>query len=367
MCLLHGDNCASRLHYDQLNLQPFLPGATIRLQGAFHTISDPFRAPLLALSGVFAPVGSLVDKLRVALLRTELLATSVSDILDPNAPHISTADYLTKKGFSQEFVQAFFRPFYRGIFLFPLADQSAKMLRFVFRMFSEAPAALPASGIGAVAEQMRETLPDNVDIHLNTPVLSVDSGSVQTTKEEHSSPIIIVAVEGPAAERLLGAQIPTARSGGSICMYFSSETPPPIERPILVLNGDGDKDGPVNNMFVPSQVAPSYAPAGKTLISTTIVEDKLNRNDNELEVAVRQQMKKWFGAEVDDWSLLKVYRIANALPAQSPDFCFDQDTSLGGGVYVCGDHRNSPTLHGAMLSGRLAAEKALSDAQVASG
>lgn len=351
-----------RLDYDSLDLQSFVPGAVIRLQGAFHTISDPFRAPALALSGLFSPVGSLIDKLRVALLRTELLRTSVADILDPTSPHVSAAEYLAKKGFSPDFVNAFFRPFYRGIFLFPLADQSAKMLQFVFRMFAEAPVSLPANGIGAVAEQMRKKLPANVDIHLNTPVSSVVAGSVQARDKKYSAPVVIVATDGPVAARLLQTRISTRSSGGSICLYFSSERPSPVERPMLVLNANGDSDGPVNNMFVPSQVAPSYAPPGKTLISTTVVGNEIHRNDDELELAVREQLKKWFGdEEVDQWSLLRIYRIPHALPAQTPNFCFDEDTALENGLFVCGDHRGSPTLHGAMLSGRMAALQALTE------
>lgn len=348
------------LDYDCLNLQRFIPGATIRLDGAFHTISDPFREPLLALSGLFSPVGSLVDKLRVALLRMELLSIPLADILNPAAPHVSAADYLAKKGLSPDFVSAFFRPFYGGVFLFPLADQSAKMVQFLFRMFAEAPASLPARGIGAVAEQMRAALPTNVDIQLNTPASSVKPGQVQANEDKYSAPVVIVATEGPAAARLLGTQIRTPGSLSSICLYFTSDRPSPVTRPILVLNGNGECDGPVNNMFVPSQVAPAYAPQGKTLISTTIVGYGQGRSDDELENAVRVHMTKWFGREeVDQWSLLRVYRIPHALPAQSPDFDFNKGTSLGNGLFVCGDHRNSPTLHGAMLSGRLAASEAL--------
>lgn len=234
------------------------------------------------------------------------------------------------------------------------------MFRFIFRMFAEAPASLPAAGIGAVAKQMRKSLPSNVDLRLNSPVCKVSEGHVQVGEEVYDAPVVILATEGPEAVRLLGSRISTTSSRGSICLYFSSDRPSPVDEPILVLNGDGPEDGPVNNMFVPSQVAPSYAPAGKTLISTTIVGDELGQSDKALEEAVRRQMSKWFGAEeVGHWVHLATYRIPHSQPSQSPDFVFERETCLGDGLFVCGDHRNSPTLHGAIMSGRAAAKEAL--------
>lgn len=352
--------CRQVLDYNQLNLQPFLPGAKIRHNANFHILSDPFRAPLLAASGLFSPIGTLSDKLRVLLLRIQVMSDSIEQTLSPNNPGLLLDQFLSDLRFSPSFIAAFFKPFYQGIFLAPLNEQSASMFRFVFRMFSEAPASLPAAGIGAITAQMRQRLPSHVTLHLNSPVTNISPGYVQVADKQFDAPVVILATEGPEAVRLLDSSIGTAQSRGSICIYFSSDRPSPVDKPILVLNGDGPKDGPVNNMFVPSQVASSYAPDGKTLISTTIVGDELGQSDNALETAVRQQMSKWFGPEeVDHWVRLAIYRIPHSQPAQSPDYVFERETSLGDGLFVCGDHRNSPTLHGAIMSGRAAAENAL--------
>lgn len=47
--------------------------------------------------------------------------------------------------------------------------------------------------------------------------------------------------------------------------------------------------------------------------------------------------------------------------AQVPPTDLSRPVSLGGGLYVCGDHRHTATLDGALLSGRLAAEAVLAD------
>lgn len=351
-----------RLDYDLLHLKQFLPGAAIHVASGFHILSDPFRAPILAVRGLFGPIGNISDKIRVALLRLSLDSTPLDDVYKSNVSK-PLDEHLSSLGFSTAFVSQFFRPFYQGIFLSTLQEQSAAMFSFVFKMFSSAPASLPAAGMAEVPRQMYQKLPESlVKVSLNSPVLRVSSGEVVLNDNQEtrlSAPVVIVATDGPQAARLLGGDI-ISSSRGSICLYFTKKGPAPLHKPILVLNGDPD-DGPVNNMFFPSVVAPSYAPSGHTLISTTIVGDELLKSDEELEEAVRQQMSRWFGKEeVSEWIFLKSYRIPHSQTPQSPHFSFDQNVSVGDGVFVCGDHRDTPTVNGAIHSGRRAATAALS-------
>ena len=67
------------LDYEALRLQPFLPGALVRYGGRFHQLTDPWRRPFAAIGSVFSPIGSFVDKLRVARLRSRSLAGSLED------------------------------------------------------------------------------------------------------------------------------------------------------------------------------------------------------------------------------------------------------------------------------------------------
>ena len=78
---------------------------------------------------------------------------------------------------------------------------------------------------------------------------------------------VIIATEAPVARRLLDDHYPS--DGRSVtCLYFAADAAP-IKEPILVLNGEGK--GPINNLCVPSQVSPSYAPAGRSLVSVTVL------------------------------------------------------------------------------------------------
>ena len=96
---------------------------------------------------------------------------------------------------------------------------------------------------------------------------------------------------------------------------FSFDAPvTPVAGPWLLLDGEGE--GPVNNLCVPSEVAPTYAPAGRSLVSATVLG--VHSDDRDIESAVRKQMTRWFKGrvEVDAWRLLRIERIRHALPVQ---------------------------------------------------
>ena len=78
---------------------------------------------------------------------------------------------------------------------------------------------------------------------------------------------------------------------------------------------------------------------------------------------MRAELSGWFGAEqVAGWRFLRAYRIPYAQPPQAPPTQLRRPVALGGGLFICGDHRDSATLDGALLSGRRAAEAVLSAA-----
>jgi phytoene dehydrogenase-like protein len=158
--------------------------------------------------------------------------------------------------------------------------------------------------------------------------------------------------------------VPAWREVG--CLYFAAERAP-IAEPLLVL--DGDADGPVNNLCVPSAVAPGYAPAGAALISATVLGGALAATDAELESAVRAQMSRWFGSQVASWRHLRTLRIAHALPDQRPPAlaAWRRPVRHPSGVFVCGDHIDNASINGALESGRRAAEAVIADLSTRGG
>lgn len=346
------------LSYEGLALRSFEPGALVHLEGKLHRVSDPLRRPRQALSSAFAPIGTLHDKLLIAKLREELVLATIDEVLA--APESSTSDALRTFGFSPQIIECFFRPFLGGIFLDPELATSSRMFRFVFRMFSLGYAALPAEGMQAIPQQLAAALPDG-SVRLDTPVESITAESVRLKSgEELRARAIVVACDPAHAEWLLSSTDAGVRTAmrGVDCLYFAADQTP-IDAPFLVLNGDGS--GPINNLCVPNVVASTYAPPGSHLVSVTVLKPAINPEVTLQKV--KAQLVDWFGSAAEGWQHLRTYGIAEALP--------DQSISCGGvrmstvrverGLYVCGDHRRTASLNGAMNAGRRAAEALAAD------
>jgi phytoene dehydrogenase-like protein len=338
------------LDYRALRLRTFAPGALVRVEGKLHRVSDPFRQPWTLPATLLAPVGSLADKLAIARLRSRVRQGTIEEIW--RRPESSSLEALQSFGFSQRMIDSFFRPFFGGIFLETELATSSRMLEFVFRMFSEGRAALPAAGMGAISEQLAARLTPGT-VRLEARVEGIGDGAVYLARKRERIPAaaVVVATEASEAARIL----PDLRPPGfhdTACLYYAAPKAP-IAKPILVLNGEGG--GPVDNLCVPSAVAPTYAPAGRSLVSTTVV-GAAGADEADLESEVRKQLTSWFGPEVKGWRHLRTYRIPLALPARKNLEPAALPVRRKPGIYVCGDHRETPSLQGAMASGRRAAE-----------
>ncbi len=343
------------LDYSRLDLRSFSPGAFSWFAGRMNRLVDPWRMPGMWREALRSEFGTLGDKLRLARLRRRMKGSSIEEIF--RRPERATKDALRAEGFSQEMIHRFFRPFFGGILLDGDLKSSSRMFQFVFKMISEGDTSLPARGMGAIPAQIAEKFPAD-SIRINARVDSLHENEITLDGGETlRARAIVVATEGPAAAHLVGEAEHASRS--VTCFYFAADESP-IPYPMLMLNGDGA--GPVNNLAVVSQVAPSCAPAGKHLISASVLGIQ-ELTDAQLSGFIIAQMKNWFGLAARSWKLLKAYRIPQAQPEQYPGALDPPERSVRvrPGVYVCGDHRDNASIQGAMVSGRRAAEAVLAD------
>jgi hypothetical protein len=59
-----------------------------------------------------------------------------------------------------------------------------------------------------------------------------------------------------------------------------------------------------------------------------------------------------YGTRTDDWDLLDVVVLPQALPAaRTPQDRLRKPVDLGDGLFVAGDHRDSPSIQGALAGG----------------
>ncbi len=347
------------LDYMALDLKPFYPGALVHADGKLRRLADPVRKPSDMIESIFSPVATIPDKIKIAELILALKSGPVERVF--SEPEVETGDFLRDHGFSEKVVERFFRPFFGGVFHDRDLRKSSRMLRFVLRMFAAGDAALPAKGMGQISAQLAGRLAPG-SLRTDARAERLDNRAVTlTTGEIVRGRQIIVAAEGPEACRLLGDALPPVESNAATCLYFAAEKSP-IDDPALVLNGEGDQDGPVNNLCVPSLVSRDYAPAGTHLVSATVIGNP-DIDDAALERDARAQLTKWFGADVAKWRALRAYRIAHAQPALIPPAIDPhvRASRVRPGVHVVGDHRATSSINGAMLSGRLGAEAVAHD------
>jgi phytoene dehydrogenase-like protein len=359
-------------HFDvkALRLRPFAKGALVRHGGRFHHFADPFRGSLgNALSIVVDPVVSLNDKLRVARLRRLVKQGEPADLF--KKPEMTTRQFLDEYGFSSKIVDRFFSPFLAGIFLERELASSSRYFQFLFRMFAYGDATVPENGMEMLPRQLAvrlksATLETNVRvsaIRRNGNGFVLDAGK----KSSYSARQVVFAVDDGQVRLLLNNQMGRNRPTGdaiqwnrTTTFYYAADRTP-IDGPLLVLNGDGPAAGPVNHVMVLSQASERYAPPAMHLIAVSVVgrAPQSGSQIEQLERDTRAQLERWFGAGVTRWTVVGGYPIVHALPRCAHAEWQQSNPRLMEGVYVCGDCRETPSIQGALASGRRAAESVL--------
>lgn len=338
------------LSYEALNLAPFASGALVHHGGKNRRVVDAWRQPLQALWSARSPVVPLRDIPRIIGLRHTALNAERRRAIPAN---LSTAEYLRQLGFSEGAMQRFFRPFFGGVTLDAELAVPARYFLFLFEMFARGKATLPADGMQAIPEQIAASLPPGT-LQLETTITKLAGNQLELdcgdrVEAEH----VVVATEASAAARLLGTEFEAPASNSTTTVYYGADRSE-LGEPILLLKGDGS--GPVNHVCFPSDVQSSYAPQGAALASVSVLGIE-ESSDLELDHAVRKQLRSWMSDAVDRWQLLRIDRIKRALPrisdAEGLGFRAVSNT-----VTLCGDHLLTPSIQGAMVAGRHAAEHA---------
>ncbi len=342
---------ASMVDLSSLDVQAFGAGVRVRVGGRSHLLADPTRHP----RGVEAVRGAVVpplDLLRLLRLLADVRLTSGQAIAKGiNEP---AGAWLKGLGFSQQSLDRFFGPFLGGIFFDPDLTTSSRMVRLVMRSFFRGKVGVPARGMGALPEALAAGLAPGT-VRLGASVASVAPRRVRLVDgEELGADEVVVATEGPAAESLTGRDLGVAPGRGTTTVWFSAPRPP---EPGPWLTLDGERSGPVNLVAPMSNVAPGYAPVGRALVGASTI----GREGDGVVAAATSQLRDWYGAEVDAWEVLRVDDIAWAQPRQQPGdlATLARPVRLDEGLWVCGDHRDTASLQGALVSGRRTARELL--------
>ena len=334
------------LNYTDLELQEFLPGATIFKEGKQQTIGDPLRSFSLLFPTLFASIGTFADKTKILKLNALLKKKKVIEIF--KAEEKTTLDYLQDFGFSEAIINDFFKAFFSGIFLEPNLETSSRMFEFVYKMFGDGLAVLPKGGIQEIPNQLKSKL-KNTTFIFDSPVKEVkDTEIILQNNDSFTSDMTIIATEASS----LIANLKNQETEWKSCDTFYFETHKKvINKPLIGLIAD--EKALINNIFYHTSVA-TTSKGAKELLSVTVVKAH-NLSKLDLILKVTEDLKAF--CNIDAVNLLKHYHIKRALPKlNSLQYEISStETKLKPTVFLAGDQLLNGSLNAAMIAGERAA------------
>ncbi|MFG3098934.1 FAD-dependent oxidoreductase [Streptomyces sp. NPDC048182] len=298
-----------------------------------------------------APLGTAVDQARLGAALARLAHTPVERLLA--RPELPAARALAARGLPARTVDGFLRPLLAALLCDPDLTTSSRCADLALRAFASGRLGLSAGGAEALPQLLARTLPPGT---VRTGVRAVSVATNAVTTAEHGvvrcRAVLVATDAGAAAELLPGLRVPDFHP---VTVVHHTTDEPPATGAWLLL--DADRGGPVAHTAVVSEVDPSRAPAGRALVSSTV----LGPPPADVDTAVRGHLARLYGTPTARWETLAVHHTAEAVPVMRPPHDPRRPVRLLAGLYVCGDHRDTSTVQGALRSGRRASAAILAD------
>ncbi|MET4659220.1 NAD(P)/FAD-dependent oxidoreductase [Streptomyces fungicidicus] len=319
--------------------------------GPRRPVAVPGRQVSAPRSRTGAPLGTAVDQARLGAAFSKLAGTPVERLLA--RPETTAAEALVARGLPARTIDGFLRPLLSALLCDPELTTSSRCADLALRAFARGRLCLPEGGAEALPRQLARALPPGT-VHTGVRVTSVSTTSVTTA--EHGvfrcGAVLVATGARAAAELLPGLRVPDFHP--VTVVHHTTDEAPATGASLLL---DADRGGPVAHTAVVSRVDPSRAPAGRTLVSSTV----LGAPGPDVDTAVRMHLGRLYGVPTERWETLGVRHTAEAVPAMRPPHDLRRAVRLLAGLYVCGDHRDSGSVQGALHSGRRAAAAILAD------
>jgi len=335
-----------------LDLKPFGAGVLVRRGDGLRVVADPVREPAL-----------LGRTLRSGYLDARELATlarwAARVLVDPRGvlrqEDSTLAESFDAAGVTGRLRREVLEPFLAGVLVDSHGRTSATFTKLLVRTFALGRPAVPATGMQALPEQLAARLGDRVRLRSTVESVTPAGGGVEVRVDGAvlRAGSAVVATDPVGAARL--TPVPERAMRGLVTWWFEAPEPP-TRLPLVAVDGRRDgatPPGPVWNTAVLSAAAPSYAPPTRHLVEATCL---LDRPDGDApEPDVRRHVGEIYGCDTSGWRVVTRHRIEAALPATPPPLAVRSPVALGDGLFICGDHRDTPSIQGALVSGQRAA------------
>jgi len=334
---------------DALDLRPFVAGVAVTGGRGQKLLLDPRRRPdglLTTLrSGYVSPGGAAA------------LGAWAAPSLGPVSRLVSGEDTTLGESLDRARVAGPLRRVLESFLAGTLADDtgstSATFVRLLVRSFLLGTPAVPALGMQALPEQVSQGLPVRLGARVGSVERSGTGWVVRSTGGDVRCRTVVVATDPRTAGTL--TPVPAPQMKGLATWWFSADEPP-ADSSVLHVDEHGTASGPVVNASVVSHAAPAYAPAGRHLVQASTL---LAPGQEPTESQVRAHLTRIFRRPAAGWDVVAVHRVPDALPSLPPPLDARRPVDLGHGLFVAGDHRDTASIQGALVSGRRAATAAV--------
>jgi phytoene dehydrogenase-like protein len=349
---------ARTLDLGELALRPLSTDVMVHADGRRYRLGAPGspRAALgAAIGAARAPIGRPWDKARLGANLARLAATPADRLLA--RPELTAAEALNRRGIPTATVDGFLRPLLTALLSDPLLRTSSRVADLVLRSYARGRLCLPAQGVGAVPLALAGRLPAGT-VRLGIQATGIAADGVDTARHgRFGARAVVVATDSRSAAHLLpGLHEPEHHP---VTTYYHVADRSPLAEPLLLL--DATPGALISHSLVLSEVDRSYAPTGALIASTVLG----HRAAVPAEPAVREALARLYDTDTSGWHFLTARHFAEALPAMPPPHVFRRPVRVLRGLYVCGDHRDTSSVQGALVSGRRAADAVLRDLGVA--
>ncbi len=335
---------AADLDLPALDLDFFVPGAVVRVGDRVHRVADPRRRPSALADTLRAPLGSLPRKVAIAAFSARAGYWPVRRLLA--ARETSAAVHLEQAGVGRTALDRFFGPFLAGVLLEDRLETSSRYLDLLWRSFARGGTGLPARGIQAIGEQLAARVGDG-RVHHGVRVTAVSGGSVDSDAGSVRADAVVVATDPGTAAALV--PVVEAAAPRQVTTHYHVLPGSPWADPLIVLGTPG---GRLVNSAVLTDAQPAYGADGRALLASSSLTPTR-------EADVREEVARLHDVATTDLEHLTTVTVTGAQPAALPPLQLRRPVDLGDGLYVCGDHRDTPSTQGAMASGRRTAAAVL--------
>ncbi len=338
---------------EALRLQPFGPGVAVRRDRGstvwVHPLRSPTKVPAMLTRGGLG-LRNLAAAVRWAApsLRPGVLTSNGAD-------DVSLRSALDSAGVDGELRQVIDR-FLAGVLLEDTGLSSNAFVLLLLRMFVLGVPALPADGMQALPRQLAAPITDRINLDRRAVDIVGDGRRWRVTDGADAvrAAQVVLAADPVTATGLAG--LPAPLMHGVVTDWWAADDAP-VDPPMLWVDGRAHATGPVLNAAVMSAAAPTYAPPGRHLIAASALQGRDGTTPDE--PVMRRHAAEILGVDGSAWTLLTRHVIAEALPAQPPPLSVRRPVHVADGLWVCGDHRDTASIQGALVSGRRTAEALL--------